>query len=400
MRIDEAHELQNTSMTSSGAPASAGTSSVRYAEHGAGYEVNVLSLTALLTRRRRMLASLAAAFSIVTLIVAIVSPRTYTATASFTPQTKRGGMAGAAGLAAQLGITVPNSDGTQSPAFYADVLKSREILSAVVADTIALGQGERSVRAPVSSVVGDGSDSARRVASAMKWLEKHVAADVAQRSGIITVAVTTKSAQLSYQLVTAIVDELTRFNLESRQSQASAERKFTESRLRESRDSLRIAENRGQEFLQRNHDYSRSPELSFQHDALAREISFRQQVYASLAQAYEQARLDEVRDTPTLTITDRPAIPLEPNGRALLVKTLVAAIAGLVVGFLLVVAQEAFAAARAPTTARDGDFGPLRGELLSDVRRPPHFVMPAARGTPSPALADRPVSQSANGSDQ
>jgi len=396
MRSDEARD-QNTSMTSSGI----GSSSVRYVDQGGGYEVNVLSLTALLIRRRRLLVSLAASSAIVTAIAAIVLPRTYTATASFTPQTKRGSTSSAAGLAAQLGITVPNLDGSQSPAFYADVLKSREILSAVAADSVDLTRDGKSVRVAVGSVIGEGSDSTRRIASAMKWLERHVATDVAQRSGIISVAVTTRSAPLSYQLVADLVDELTKFNLESRQSQASAERKFTEARLRESRDSLRIAESRGQDFLQRNRDYSRSPELSFQHDALTREISFRQQVYSSLAQAYEQARVDEVRDTPTLTITDRPAMPLEPNSRALVIKTLVAAIGGLVVGFLIVVAQEALAGARAITTSRAADeFGAMRGELLADVRLPSQVIVPANRGAPSPTLADRPVSQAANGSDQ
>lgn len=401
MRIDEARELHTTSTMSTGASTSVGTSGVRYTEHDAGYEVNVLSLTALLLRHRRLLASLAASFAIVTLVVAIVLPRTYTASASFTPQSKRSGMSGAAGLAAQLGITVPNIDGSQSPAFYADVLKSREILSAVLADTVELTSGDKPLRATVASVVGEGSDSTRRVASAMKWLDKHVASDVAQRSGIITVAVTSRSAQLSYQLVAALLDELTKFNLESRQTQASAERKFTEAQLRDSRDSLRVAENRGQEFLQRNRDYSRSPELSFQHDALTREISFRQQVYSSLAQAYEQARVDELRDTPTLTITDRPALPLEPNSRALLVKGLVAAIAGFVVGFLIVVAQEALAGARAITTRRDDDnLGALRGELLADVRLPSNLVVSATRGASSAPIADRPISQTVNGSDQ
>jgi len=401
MRIDEANELQTTSTMSTGASTGVGSSGVRYTEHDTGYEVNVLSLTALLLRHRRLLTSLSASFAIVTVIVGTLLPRTYTASASFTPQNKRGGMSGAAGLAAQLGITVPNIDGTQSPAFYADVLKSREILSAVLADTVELTTGDKPVRATVASVVGEGSDSTRRVASAMKWLDKHVASDVAQRSGIITVAVTSRSAQLSYQLAAALIDELTKFNLESRQTQASAERKFTEAQLRESRDSLRVAENRGQDFLQRNRDYSRSPELTFQHDALTREISFRQQVYSSLAQAYEQARVDELRDTPTLTITDRPALPFEPNGRALLVKGIVAAIAGFVVGFLIVVTQEALAGARATTLRRDdADLSALRGELLADVRLPSHVGVPATRGASSPPLADRSISQAANRSDQ
>src|SRR3712207_7894583 len=49
---------------------------------------------------------------------------------------------------------------------------------------------------------------------------------------------------------------------------------------------------------QRNRDYRNSPELTFQQERLSREVSRVQQLYGRLSEAYEQAKIEEVRDTP------------------------------------------------------------------------------------------------------
>jgi uncharacterized protein involved in exopolysaccharide biosynthesis len=111
-----------------------------------------------------------------------------------------------------------------------------------------------------------------------------------------------------------LLDELDAFNVETRRSRAQAERKFTERRVVELRTELREAEDRLEEFLRRNRITQFSPELTFQRDRLAREISLRQQVYSTMVQAYEQAKIDEVRDTPVLTRITGPTLPSRPDG--------------------------------------------------------------------------------------
>ena len=100
--------------------------------------------------------------------------------------------------------------------------------------------------------------------------------------------------------------------------------------MRAAQDDLEIAEHELQIFLQRNRSYKDSPALTFEASRLERIINLRQQVYTSLAQAHEQARLDEVRDTPVMTIVDSPAGSAEPTGH---VASRVGF--GLLIGFLL-----------------------------------------------------------------
>ncbi|GBD32957.1 hypothetical protein HRbin33_01933 [bacterium HR33] len=68
-------------------------------------------------------------------VVSFILRRTFTAAASFLPETRSGSRipAGLAGLAAQFGFTT-GSDALQVPQFYAQVLKSRELPEGLLLD--------------------------------------------------------------------------------------------------------------------------------------------------------------------------------------------------------------------------------------------------------------------------
>jgi uncharacterized protein involved in exopolysaccharide biosynthesis len=66
----------------------------------------------------------------------------------------------------------------------------------------------------------------------------------------------------------------------------------------------------------------------------------RQQVYTQLVQAFEQARIEEVRDTPTLTIIEEPYVPVRPEPTGIVSKTIISLLVGLALGsFLAFIAQ-------------------------------------------------------------
>jgi uncharacterized protein involved in exopolysaccharide biosynthesis len=130
-----------------------------------------------------------------------------------------------------------------------------------------------------------------------------------------------------------VLDLVHRFNLETRQSQALAERRFIEARLAETERELVASEGRLQAFLERNRRYDNSPDLRFEYERLQRQVGLRQQVYNSLSQSYEQAKIEEVRNTPVLTVVEPPVRPVEPDSRGLLPKALIGLFLG---GFLAV----------------------------------------------------------------
>ena len=129
---------------------------------------------------------------------------------------------------------------------------------------------------------------------------------------------TTRYAELSRVLAGEIIRQIELYNRETRRSKARAEREFGDKRLADVGAELRAAEDAEREWLKRNRgDYQAAPDLRVEHDRLSRQVAFLEQMYATVGQGRERARMDEVRDTPALTIIDAaevPALPL-PRGR-------------------------------------------------------------------------------------
>ena len=109
-----------------------------------------------------------------------------------------------------------------------------------------------------------------------------------------------------------LLELVTEFNQERRQSQAAAERRFVEARREEAKGELEEAERNLQRFLEQNRSYESSPQLVFEAQRLQRSVDINQQLYTSLAQSYEQARIAETVTHPSLpswTSPRRPALP-------------------------------------------------------------------------------------------
>ncbi|HEX5830509.1 MAG TPA: hypothetical protein VFY16_05970, partial [Gemmatimonadaceae bacterium] len=146
------------------------------------------------------------------------------------------------------------------------------------------------------------------------------------------------------------------------------------------RAELRAAEDRLQAFLQRNRVYRSSPELVFEFERLDREASVRQQLVASLTQAYEQAKIDEVRDTPVITMVERPEIPVRADRRLLLQKALLGLAVGVVLGILLVLLRHYLPGGGASASDEAAEFAALRREAIDDLTHPWRPITRLLRG--------------------
>ncbi len=305
------------------------------------------ALNLMLQSRVLILGCMLGAFSAVVGVVLLL-PRTYSTTSSFLPQSKKS-PANLAGIAAQFGIAVPGAEPGQSPAFYAELVKSREIMGAVVDTKYVDPRTGASGSASLVDILGE--DRAESAPLRREWvlnkLRREVSADVSLKAGTVDVTVRTRFPTLSMQVNQRILDVLNQFNLEKRQTQAAAERRFVARRLEEVRTELRSAEDRVQRFMQGDRDYRNSPGLNFEYQRLDREVSMRQTVFTSLAQAYEQARIDEVRDSPLITVIEQPVVPVLPDARQLIVRGAIALLAGALFGMCIAFTRYAVRLGRA-----------------------------------------------------
>jgi uncharacterized protein involved in exopolysaccharide biosynthesis len=91
----------------------------------------MLGLIAAVLRHWRSVLLFAALVALAVVIPTLLKRRLYEVTTSFVPQTRKSA-GNLSGIAAQLGINFPQSEGGQTPQFYAELLKSSEMLRNVV----------------------------------------------------------------------------------------------------------------------------------------------------------------------------------------------------------------------------------------------------------------------------
>jgi uncharacterized protein involved in exopolysaccharide biosynthesis len=267
---------------------------------------------------RRVVIGVTSVFVIIGLALALTKKPSFTAEFSFLPQTATEQSAGGlASLAGQFGVSLGSLGGqAQSPQFYSDLLRTRTLLSVVARDTVTDLDGSRK-RLPEFLMIG--GDTSQIVENTVRRLRASViTTDVAARTtGVVTVRVRTRSPRASQEIAQSLVDELNRFNQATRQTQAAAERRFAEQRLEEVERKLQISEDSLAAFLRGNRQFNSNSQLKFEQDRLESHVSLNRDLLRSLSQQAEEARLREVRDTPVITVVERPVVPVlrDPLGR-------------------------------------------------------------------------------------
>lgn len=337
-------------------------------------EVAVLDVVNFVLRHRHAFLLTPIVVAVLLVGVSLILPPSYTSTASFTPESGGGQAGRLAGLASQFGVQVPTGDAGRSPQFYADLLSGRELLrETVVTDYEA---PDDSVQSLEDSLGGDlvelfGIEAESRplaVVEAIEALRDRIEISTDPETGVVELSVTTDWPELSRQVAERMVELVNQFNLERRQSQASAEREFTEKQVVRAESALHAAEDSLKQFLQRNRSYQNSPALRFEYDRLQRRVTLRQQIFTSLSESYEQARIDEVRNTPVITVVQPPDLPARPAPRRLVFRGMLGLVLGGMLGGIWAFGREVLATSRKRDPDDYAEFERLKRETRDEAR--------------------------------
>jgi uncharacterized protein involved in exopolysaccharide biosynthesis len=336
-------------------------------------EVSLLALASVFLRWRKLILVLAGAGAAIGLLTALLSARVYTSGATFFPQVSEANVSGLAAAASQFGLRLPPSGGGWGPPVYVELLKSRALLEPIARDTIVVAeQGGRRV-ALVELLKIKGRSQAMRLDRGVRALRSVVKPREARALGAVEFTVTTKWPSVSLAIAQRLVSGVNQFNLETRKSQASAERQFAQTQATEAEGALRVAEDRLQSFLQANRVIAPSSEVSVQRDRLQREVVLRQQIYTTLLQNREEAKLREVRDTPVITVLEEPRLPPMADRRGTVKKAFLGGLLGGVMGILIAFLMHALIGARQAPTEEAREFFSLVDQatprFLKRVRR-------------------------------
>jgi uncharacterized protein involved in exopolysaccharide biosynthesis len=259
-------------------------------------------------RRRTLALTLGTGF--VAALVSLTMPRWYQSNATLVVDqpTNLGGLGGASGmlgLATQLGVGT--SAGATNPLFYEGLLKSRTILERVVAAPFPLGAHGELI--PLEQYwFHTATLTPKQHVAALKKLHKHLVTLATPRTSQVVFSIEGPSMLVAKLMADTALAALNDLVVEVRRKHATAEREFLEGRFQALGDSLAAREDALRRFYEQNHTLS-SPDLQFEDLRLRREIERVQTIYAQIGTQLENARVQEVRDTPSLTVVDPPVEP-------------------------------------------------------------------------------------------
>lgn len=317
----------------------------------------MLSIVATLLSDWKLLTALPMGLALLVALYSLTLPAVYEASATFFPETRLeqrsvSAPSGLAQLANQLGFAT--NAATAATQLYTTVLASRslqeQVLETGFPDPRTTAPDDSAALIDLLDIPGD--TRAERLDNGRERLANSVTVTV-DAANVIGVSFRHTSPALAANVANAIVRLVNRFNTETRQSNARELRQFVERQLVTSEAELLAAEDALKTFLERNREFQGAPELEFEADRLRRQVTVEQDVFLTLRRQYEEIRIQEVNDTPVITVLD-PAVPPQrrysPRRRRMV---LLAFFLGIVLASILALSRRYLRRARAQ---RDEDF--------------------------------------------
>ena len=341
--------------------------------------------------RRRTVATLVVAATVLTGIVAFLLPSWYRGDAVLLPPSEEESGVGLSSLLRGIGVAGVKVPTQAVPAdVFVAILESRGLNEEIVR-RFGLQRRYR----------------ARFLVDAVKQLRRHAGFKVTD-AGTIEVSVEDRDPKQAAAMTNAYVDLLDRFNRDMRMTRGRRTRMFVEGRLNETRDELARAEQRlasyqsihksavlsremttametaarlyadrtalqvrlgvaqtytrgqsdettqiGEQLASLDRQLAVLPASGLDLARLYRDARTLEQVFAVLTAQYEQSRIDEVRDTPTIDVLDRATPPEKKSRprRSLMIAAAFLLSLGMGVGYAIL--QPAEMAGSAPLSPAD-----------------------------------------------
>jgi uncharacterized protein involved in exopolysaccharide biosynthesis len=310
-----------------------------YAE-GPREETSLIAFAKILLVHRRMIAACTLAGTLAFGAIAATKADLYVSHASFIVKGTRPPIAVPGGAAA-LGVTLSAyMEFSQSVAFYADLSRSMNILR-IIASRDYITEDSKGKRVPLTVAMGfDNPDHRQAIEETATQLSKDITYTIGTRTGVVKLSIPSRDPILAQQICADILIEIDKWSKNQGHEQAMLERKFMENLVADSKAKLAAAEQAERSFLDLNRSGPSSPELRLDWARVNRETLMRQEIYTSLAQTLEQARLEEVRTPEVIDVVENADLPVEPQRREAVRLTFTGLAAGMLVGMVIAVLRQ------------------------------------------------------------
>ena len=251
---------------------------------------------------------------LITAVLVFILPSRYESVAIVLPESRTqsqlgGNLGGLAGLAGGL-VGAAGAGGSKSPKLYADLVRTDGVIDDVLARQLT-SVPRWGGRAPtlLEWVDQGGKTHGDSLYNARRYMLGRVSTEPNRETGTVTVKVTLNDRRAAAEVAGWFVAELDQFNNYRRQTGARNRRGFLEGRIAELEGERRAVTDSVKSFYEANREVENAPALRF--EARRREARLDQvdEVLTGVRRDFENARTEEVNDTPLLTIMQQPTLP-------------------------------------------------------------------------------------------
>ena len=222
-------------------------------------------------------------------------------------------------LAANLGMNTQNNDQNFN---ISDVVKSRLIANKMVnyqwktisgqsIDLITLWELNKPPWYNFNS--NNKTNALIIIEKAIKKFNNHVQVSEDRISGLIKITTTLQDPVIAANVANFIGNEVELYIQKENSAQSTKEKLFISERLSIVKKELEASELELKEFKERNRGFEDSPELFMNYSQLFREVEGKKEVYLTLQQQLELARIEEVKQSPILHILDNAVPPIKKS---------------------------------------------------------------------------------------
>ncbi len=249
---------------------------------------------------------------------------------------------GLAGLASQFGVNVPQGSNLDlsNPSMLPDLLLSRTFAEKIL--PVKFFSRKFDKKLPLISILSEKNDSLNslmddlRVKSgAVSKLSSMIEFEKSKSNAFNYIRVTSEEPQFSKELLTVIVNKLEEQNRFYKNKSVVEKIGFINNRIKSVKSDLEKSEKELKTFREQNRQISSSPSLQLLQDRLLRNVEIQKDIFLTLKQQLELAKIEEVQEASIFQVLDEPQVPLSPSNKNLVFNVVLAGFFGVSIGILL-----------------------------------------------------------------
>ena len=258
------------------------------------------------------------------------------------PQNKANNLGGFSALASQFGVNLPSQSKADlsSPSLFPELLKSRIFAEKILSKNFFTNEYSDSLSLLAILTHGDsypefGSDTL--ITQAQQALQDMLEFQSSGNFSILKVK--TFEPVFARDLAQAVLFELEKLNLFFKNQTVNEKISFIEQRIRSVEKDLIKSESKLKSFNEKNRQIS-SPALLLEQERLSRDLDIQKNIFLTLKQQLELAKIEAVQESSVVQILDKPQIPLAPNNKNLKLTLLLSAVLGIGFGIMMALIYE------------------------------------------------------------